>query len=166
MENFRPYVLGCSAYPNILETITSYIIFYSLYVSIAIDKRIFCECPKLLCVLCKNQCRRAIELTWDFRSVHTHYNNGSYSVPTILNQILSVKKVMKQEMVMLDSTSLVLDTGLLKWELPGIACSLTACPNLENLAVVMVRQSMFNVRKGIMLDLLHYIWLVTSFDLY
>ncbi|KAI3407446.1 uncharacterized protein J3R85_020988 [Psidium guajava] len=61
-------------------------------------------------------------------------------------QILSVKKVMKQEMVKLDSTSLVLDTGLLKWELPGIACLLTACRNLENLAVVMVRQSMFNIR--------------------
>lgn len=62
-------------------------------------------------------------------------------------QILSVKKMMKQEVVMLGSTSLVLDTGLLKWELPGIACLLTACPNLENLAVVMVRQSMFKIRE-------------------
>ncbi|XP_030457608.1 putative F-box/LRR-repeat protein At5g02930 isoform X2 [Syzygium oleosum] len=62
-------------------------------------------------------------------------------------QILSVKKMMKQEMVTLGSTSLVLDTGLLKWELPGIACLLTACPNLENLAVIMVRQAMFNIRE-------------------
>lgn len=97
--------------------------------------------------------------------MHTHYDIDSYSVPNILNQILSVKKMMKQVMVTLGSTSLVLDTGLLKWELPGIACLLTACPNLENLAVNMVRQAMFNVRKGIMLELLHYISLVTSFDL-
>lgn len=43
---------------------------------------------------------------------------------------------MHEDNLLFEVTHLVLNTGLSTWELPGIALLLRACPNLENLVIV------------------------------
>ncbi|PKI54537.1 hypothetical protein CRG98_025051 [Punica granatum] len=58
-------------------------------------------------------------------------------------QLLAVQKLMGlEERLSFDSTTLTLDTGLLMWELPGIAYLLDSCPVLEKLKINMVGQAL------------------------
>lgn len=64
----------------------------------------------------------------------------------VFMQFLTIQKLINQENLQFNLKRLLLDTGLRKRELPGIAFLLNACPQLEQLVIIFLnRQPEFQV---------------------